>query len=37
MGVNGLFPKGRGRFQTCPYDPHHPIFVAMTVCAPPAP
>ena len=23
---NGMFPKGRGRFQTCPYGPHHAYF-----------
>ena len=22
----GMFPKGRGRFETCPYSPHHAYF-----------
>ena len=31
---NSMFPKGRGRFETCPYDPHPPIFIAMAIGAP---
>ena len=26
---NGMLPKGRGRFETCPYGPHSPILIAM--------